>query len=120
MNYDAILFTDLSDYFIPTKVEGAYAIASHLRKHDYSVKDIDNFVWILENNVQELFSYLDNHLGDNTRFIGFSTTFCRYFESFEPSLRGSFDMKMEIMERLPTIEDTIRNLENLIDRGVLR
>ena len=116
MNYDAILFTDLSDYFIPTKVEGAYAIASHLRKHDYSVKVIDNFVWILENNVQELFSYLDNHVGDNTRFIGFSTTFCRYFESFEPSLRGSFDMKMEIMERLPTIEDTIRNLENLIDR----
>ena len=80
MNYDAILFTALSEYYIPIKTSGAYAIASHLRRHGYTVKTIDNFVWILENNVQELFDYLDNHIGDNTRFIGFSTTFCRYFE----------------------------------------
>ena len=122
MNYDAILFTDLSEYYIPIKTSGAYAIASHLRRHGYTVKTIDNFVWILENNVQELFDYLDNHIGDNTRFIGFSTTFCRYFEfeDFEPSLsatfEGSFDMKMEKFNRQPTTEDTIRNLENLIDR----
>ena len=95
MNYDVILFTDLSDSFIPYRVGGAYAIASHLRQHGYTVKVIDNFVWILENNVQELFTYLDNHIGDNTRFIGFSTTFCRYFEEFETPLTGTFDMKME-------------------------
>ncbi len=48
MNYDVILFTDLSDSFIPYRVGGAYAIASHLRQHGYTVKVIDNFVWILE------------------------------------------------------------------------
>ena len=47
MNYDVILFTDLSDYYIPIKTSGAYAIASHLRQHGYTVKTIDNFVWIL-------------------------------------------------------------------------
>ena len=116
MNYDIILFTDLSDYSIPIKTSGAYAISSHLRQHGYNVKIIDNFVWILENKAQELFNYLDNHIGDNTRFIGFSTTFCRYFEEFEPGIHGSFDMKMEKNNLQPTTEYTIKNLENLINR----
>ena len=76
--YDAILFTGI-DYMIPFKTAGAYHISAQLRKHGYSVKVIDNFTWLLKNRKDELFKYMDDHIGSNTLFVGFSTTFMTLF-----------------------------------------
>jgi len=78
--YDAILFTDMTDYSIPIKTSGAYKIASHLRHYGYSVKVIDNFVWILKNHKESLFKYLQERIGTTTLFVGFSTTFMSPFK----------------------------------------
>ena len=77
--YDAILFTGI-DYMIPFKTAGAYHISAQLRKHGYSVKVIDNFTWLLKNRKDELFKYMDDHIGSNTLFVGFSTTFMTLFK----------------------------------------
>ena len=78
--YDAIIFTDMTDYSIPIKTSGAYKIASHLRHYGYSVKVIDNFVWILKNHKESLFKYLQERIGTTTLFVGFSTTFMSPFK----------------------------------------
>ena len=78
--YDAIIFTDFTDYTIPIKSAGANVIASHLRRHGYSIKIIDNFVYLLEKNKEELFKYMKDHIGPNTLFVGFSTTFMAIFD----------------------------------------
>ena len=62
MNYNAIIFTDISDHFIPLKVIGAYNIAAHLRNNGYSVKVIDNQSWLWENHGKELMDYVLNIL----------------------------------------------------------
>lgn len=109
MAYDAFIFTDISDYGIPIKTEGAYALASHLRQHGYSVKVIDNFTRIIEEYSDKLFEYLERKIGDNTKFIGFSTTFSRYFG-------GPTRMKLDFMIKNPTDKDAIDNLKLLFDR----
>ena len=79
--YDIIIFTDMRGYIIQQKAAGAYNIASHLRQNNYSVKVIDNFVWLLRNHKEKLFSYMENHIGSNTLFVGFSTTFMPLFNT---------------------------------------
>jgi len=79
VTYDAILLTDIN-YLIPFKTAGAYHISTQLRKHGYSVKVIDNFTWLLKHRKEELFKYMDDHIGSNTLFVGFSTTFMNLFE----------------------------------------
>ena len=79
VTYDVIILTDI-DYLIPFKTAGAYHISAQLRKYGYSVKVIDNFTWLLKNRKDELFEYMDNHIGSNTLFVGFSTTFMNLFE----------------------------------------
>jgi hypothetical protein len=79
MKYNAILFTDISDYFIPMRVHGAYSIAAHLREHGYTVKVIDHQSWLWENYGKELVNLVESMIGAETIFIGFSSTFSRYF-----------------------------------------
>ena len=79
MTYNAILFTDVSDYFIPIRVHGAFSIASHLREHGYTVKVIDHQAWLWENHGAELIRYAESLIGPETIFVGFSSTFSRYF-----------------------------------------
>jgi hypothetical protein len=75
MKYNAIIFTDLSDYFIPVRVHGAYSIAAHLRNHGYTVKVIDHQSWLWENHGKELVGLVESLIGPETIFIGFSSTF---------------------------------------------
>ena len=48
MKYNAIIFTDISDYFIPIRTHGAYSIAAHLRDHGYTVMIKDNKQYIYD------------------------------------------------------------------------
>jgi hypothetical protein len=79
MKYNAIIFTDISDYFIPIRTHGAYSIAAHLRDHGYTVKVIDHQSWLWENHGKELISLVESMIGPETIFVGFSSTFSRYF-----------------------------------------
>ena len=76
MYYDVILFTELQNSFIPSKSAGAYKIASFIRNKGYAVKTIGNICEIMNRGYQDkLYDYLDDHIGPNTMFVGFSVTF---------------------------------------------
>jgi len=79
MKYQAIIFTDISDYFIPIRAHGAYSIASSLRDHGYSVKVIDHQAWLWETSGDMLCNLVESMVGPETLFVGFSSTFSRYF-----------------------------------------
>ena len=82
--YDAILFTDLEGTLVPVKTTGAFKIASVLRQKGYSVKVISNTIYIMNNHSQLLYDYIDSHVGKNTIFIGFSTTFMQSVDVLKP------------------------------------
>ena len=82
MNYNAIIFTDISDHFIPLKASGAYNIATHLRNNGYFVKVIDNQSWLWGNHGKELMDYVLSLICTETIFIGFSSTFSRYLTNY--------------------------------------
>ena len=84
MKYDAILLTDLEDALVPVKTTGAFKIASVLRQKGYSVKVISNTIYIMNNHSQLLYDYIDSHVGKNTIFIGFSTTFMQSVDVLKP------------------------------------
>jgi radical SAM superfamily enzyme YgiQ (UPF0313 family) len=74
MTYEIIIFTDLFGRNIHIKTLGAYRIASELRLHGYTVKVIDYVTELIQN--PELFKkLLDNLIGPNTLFVGWSSTF---------------------------------------------
>ena len=74
MTYDIIIFTDYVNKHGHIKSLGAYRLASELRSHGYSVKVVDYASRLMSN--QPLFrSLLDNLIGDNTLFVGWSSTF---------------------------------------------
>lgn len=74
MKYDIILFTDLSTRVWQNKPLGSYRLACSLRDAGYSVKVIDYFSSLCEDNTT-FFSILDLCVGDNTLWIGFSSVF---------------------------------------------
>ena len=85
MYYDVILFTELQNSFIPSKGAGAYKIASFIRNKGHTVKTIGNVCEIMGRGYQDkLFDYLDDHIGPNTMFVGFSVTFITDMEVLTP------------------------------------
>lgn len=78
---NVILFTDLSDSPMFIRVQGAYSIASHLRNNGYTVKVIDNQAWLWENHGKKLTEYVEGLIDSDTIFVGFSSTFSRYFDT---------------------------------------
>ena len=119
MKYDAILLTGI-DYLIPFKTAGAYHISAQLRKHGYSVKVIDNFTWLLKNRKDELFKYMDDHIGSNTLFVGFSTTFMNLFEApagmFKKHIKFKtlYNKKNRHLQK-KSKEQSIENLQEFIE-----
>ena len=109
MTYNAILFTDISDYFIPMRAHGAYSIAAHLREHDYTVKVIDHQSWLWENHGKELFEYVESIITSETIFVGFSSTFSRYFG-------GPFYSDRNLMKSDLKREDIFPYMKKLIER----
>lgn len=75
MTFDAILLTDTAVYPNWTRGYGAHRLASHLRAHGHSVLVIDFSIKLKFDTWQEICKYA---IGDNTLFVGFSTTWWPY------------------------------------------
>lgn len=70
--YHAIFFTDVTDTTMVYKSIGAYKCAHELRNAGYKVLVVDNLHCFTLSEFQKL---IDLSVGDQTLFIGFSTTF---------------------------------------------
>jgi radical SAM superfamily enzyme YgiQ (UPF0313 family) len=70
MKYDAIILTDTKTSH-RVKPLGAYVIANALRQAGYSCLVIDHFTQIKK---EKLFYFLQSFIGDNTIFVGYSST----------------------------------------------
>jgi radical SAM superfamily enzyme YgiQ (UPF0313 family) len=85
MKYHGFIFNDMkSAGVIPTKSAGSYSISSICRLHGYNIKVIDNIMFIIENNFEQLKDYLDDVVSGDTIFFGFSTTFMDDPEKIRP------------------------------------
>jgi radical SAM superfamily enzyme YgiQ (UPF0313 family) len=74
MTFDIIIFTDLTGQFYHNKPAGAYSLASTLRREGFSVLVVDHFQRYLR-KPQLMFEVIHKYIGDNTLFVGFSSTF---------------------------------------------
>lgn len=78
MKYDVIFFTDMTDRSWHIKPLGAFRLATELRKHGYTAKVIDLFSTFCQGDditKFEINKILDHLVGENTLFLGFSSTF---------------------------------------------
>ncbi len=75
--FDAILVTDTATYQGPrwSRGYGAHRLASHLRSNGYTVLVLDFCSALTFDHWQEICNYA---IGDNTRMVGFSTTWWPY------------------------------------------
>jgi hypothetical protein len=73
MAYDVVIFTDAIGGFLHLKPMGAYRIASELRAHGYTTKVVDLSYQIFKDRALSM-RLLNKLIGDNTLFVGFSTT----------------------------------------------
>lgn len=71
MKYDAIILTD-TKVIVRVKPLGAYVLANSLRQAGYSCLVIDHFG---EMKKDKLFHFLEKFIGENTVFVGYSSTF---------------------------------------------
>jgi len=70
--YQSIIFTDLTDQVLSVKPLGAYKIAHELRKAGFSCLVVDHFSQWSKEEISQLLNCI---IGENTLFVGFSTTF---------------------------------------------
>tara|TARA_R110000796_G_scaffold252446_1_gene386832 strand:+ start:975 stop:2495 length:1521 start_codon:yes stop_codon:yes gene_type:complete len=73
--YDAIIFTEVSNWPIPMKTIGAYKIAQSMRQRGYKVKVINNFLEVWDNHREDLIFWIKDILKPDAKFIGISGTF---------------------------------------------
>ena len=73
--YDIVLLTSNHGHPVPQRTTGAYRIASILREHGYSVKVVDFFVDLYMRNPEDFKHLLSQYIGENTEFVGISSTF---------------------------------------------
>lgn len=78
--YQVVLFTDFTDEVLTVKALGAYKIASALREQGYSCLVVDKLSqWTLE----EITSLVNLAVGQETLFVGFSTTFLKNLDRID-------------------------------------
>jgi len=95
MMYDAIIFTDCWDMIGNIPAIGAYKCAHSLRKNGYTCLVVNH---VGEFEFEELVDLLDQAIGNNTRLIGFSTTFISNKLELESSLfPDGFSSRNEIL-----------------------
>lgn len=80
MTFDIILLTDTSTFPMWGRGYGAHRLASHLRQNGYSTLVIDFSSALTLDNWQDI---CDVAVGDNTRMIGFSSTWWPYRHPFK-------------------------------------
>lgn len=80
--YDAIIFTDKTHNITSTLPLGAYKCAHSLRKHGYSCLVVNN---LSEYTYKEFEQLIDVAVNENTKLVGFSTSFLQSVEIVKKS-----------------------------------
>ena len=103
MTYDVVLLTCLSGK-VWQRAIGPYQLASHLRHHGISVQVIDFTDYFDEN---ELYSYLEKFVGQNTKIVGISSTF------YQEAVNDNIDYKRGDIGKLPTaLRNSVEKIKN--------
>lgn len=117
--YDIIIMTEGSDpIFNVARAVGGYKIASALRNEGYSVFVLNNFSHFMQKgNINEI---LDKLIGDNTLWVGFSSTlFMRNRKDVYRKRHTRDSAKQNILWRWPTADDDVKLMTDYIrSKGV--
>tara|TARA_B110000305_G_scaffold241615_1_gene316515 strand:+ start:3874 stop:5907 length:2034 start_codon:yes stop_codon:yes gene_type:complete len=117
--YDIVIMTEGSDpVFNVARAVGGYKIASALRNEGYSVFVLNNFShFIQKGNIKEI---LDKLIGDNTLWVGFSSTlFMRNNKDVYRKRHTRDTAKNNILWRWPTADDDVKLMTDYIQsKGV--
>jgi len=112
--YDVIIMTEGSDpVFNVARGIGGYKIASALRNEGYSVFVLNNFShWIKNGMIKQV---LDKLIGDNTLWVGFSSSLFMRKNNEVYTKRHTRDTnKKNILWRWPTEDEDIRKMTDYI------
>tara|TARA_B110000503_G_scaffold99799_1_gene149301 strand:+ start:34530 stop:36554 length:2025 start_codon:yes stop_codon:yes gene_type:complete len=112
--YDIIIMTEGSDpVFNIARALGGYKIASALRNEGYSVFVLNNFSHFIQTGT--IYEILDKLIGDNTLWVGFSSTLFMRKKKDVYTKRHTRDVaKQNILWRWPTVDEDIREMTNYI------
>ena len=117
--YDIIIMTEGSDpVFNVARAVGGYKIASALRNEGYSVFVLNNFTHFMQKgNLKEI---LDKLIGDNTLWVGFSSTlFMRNNKDVYRKRHTRDTAKNNILWRWPTADEDVKLMTDYIrSKGV--
>ena len=112
--YDIIMMTEGSDpVFNVARAVGGYKIASALRNEGYSVFVLNNFThWIQNGTINEL---LDKLIGDNTLWVGFSSSlFMRKSKEVNTARHTRDQARKNILWHWPTSDEDIERMTDYI------
>lgn len=112
--YDIIIMTEGSDpVFNVARAVGGYKIASHLRNLGYSVFVLNNFThWIKKGTINEV---LDRLIGDNTLWVGFSSSlFMRKSDEIYTKRHSRAGARNNVLWRWPTRDEDIKEMTDYI------
>lgn len=119
MTYDIIIMTEGSDpIFNVARAVGGYKIASFLRNQGYSVFVLNNFShFIQKGSINEI---LDKLIGDNTLWVGFSSSlFMRKSKDVYNKRHTRDSARKNILWRWPIDDDDMKNTTDYIrSKGV--
>ena len=90
--YDAIIFTEISNYPVPVKTIGAYKIAQSMRQRGYKVKVINSYLEVWDNHGEDLILWMKEILKPDARFIGISGTFASGPRDFREGFNFNFSI----------------------------
>lgn len=117
--YDIIIMTEGSDpVFNVARAVGGYKIASHMRNLGYSVFVLNNFThWIKKGKINEV---LDKLIGDNTLWVGFSSSlFMRKSNDVYTKRHTRDGARKNILWRWPTQDEDIKSMtDHIRSKGV--
>ena len=114
MTYDIIILTEGSDpVFNVARAVGGYKIASALRNEGYSVFVLNNFThFIQKGNINQI---LDKLIGDNTLWVGFSSSlFMRRSKDVYTKRHTRDSARKNILWRWPTADEDMTAMTNYI------
>ena len=117
--YDIIILTDGSDpIFEVARSLGGYKIASALRNEGYSVFVLSNFThWMKNGKINQI---LDKLIGDNTLWLGFSSTlFMRKSHDVKRKRHSRDGARVNILWHWPTADEMMDELTSYVrSKGV--
>ena len=91
--YDFVFFTDVTDTLMAYKPIGAYKCACMLREQGYSCLVVDHLHTF---SLEEFNQILDLAVSENTRAVGFSSTFLKTVNKKDDSGATHYDTMMSV------------------------